>query len=149
MDHWNLSESNQNWNSNIFATELVCLMILRRTFCTLYISEMPIIHTSLPYDVIEIRVTNMFGKPHYKRPIFHGLISRVLLEIETRGRVFCIAPAQVTICLPNGTFGLLYNIYFQYRVTLWTPEIVQRVDILSKSVSYFCGRCILGWVLGG
>ena len=34
-------------------------------------------------------------------------------------------------------------------MTFWTPEIVQRLDRLSKSVGSFGIRCDLGWVLGG
>ena len=41
-------------------------------------------------------------------PIFQELISRVLLEIETRGQVFCIVLGPVIICIPIGTIGLLY-----------------------------------------
>ena len=29
------------------------------------------------------------------------------------------------------------------------PEIVPRLDKLSKSIGSFCIRCVLGWVLGG
>ena len=35
-----------------------------------------------------IIITNMFEIAHYAKPILQELISRVLLEIETRGRVF-------------------------------------------------------------
>ena len=37
-----------------------------------------------------VRVT-IFENANYKKSIFQELISRVLLEIETRGRVFCIS----------------------------------------------------------
>ena len=58
-----------------------------------------------------VRVTNMFENTHYKKPIFQELISRVLLEIETRDRVFCIALGPVTICIAMGTIELLYLFY--------------------------------------
>ena len=54
----------------------------------------------------------MFVMAHYKKPIFQGLISRVLLIIiETRDQVFCIALASVAICIPIGKTGLLYLFY--------------------------------------
>ena len=61
-----------------------------------------------------VRVTNMLEKPHYKKPTFQALISRILLDTETRGRVFRIALGPVTICIPIGTIGLLYVL--QYRM---------------------------------
>ena len=60
---------------------------------------------------VKVRVTNMFEKAEYKKPIFQGLISRVTLDIETRGQVFCVALVPVTICIPMGTIGLLYLYY--------------------------------------
>ena len=45
---------------------------------------------------------------HYKNPIIQGSISRVLLDIETGGQVFCIALGPVTICIAIGTIVLLY-----------------------------------------
>ena len=59
----------------------------------------------------KVSVTNMFEKAEYKKPIFQGLKSRVLLDIETSGQLFCIALGQVTICIPIGTIGLLYLFY--------------------------------------
>ena len=53
-------------------------------------------------------VTNMFENAHYTKPIFQELISRVLLEIETRGQVFRIALGPVTIYIAIKTIGLLY-----------------------------------------
>ena len=53
-------------------------------------------------------ITNMFQDAHYTKPIFQKLISRVLLDIVTRGRVFCIALGPVTICIAIRTIGLLY-----------------------------------------
>ena len=81
-------------------------------------------------------------------PIFQELISRVLLEIETRGQVFCIVLGPVTISIAIKTIGLLY-LFYNTWVTFWTPEIVQRLDKLSKSVGSFGIRCGQGWVLGG
>ena len=49
-------------------------------YCTNIFYNLPIIWT--------VRVTNMFEIAHYAKPILQELISRVLLEIETRGRVF-------------------------------------------------------------
>ena len=46
-----------------------------------------------------------------KKPIFQGLISRVLLDIQTKGQVFCITLGPVTVRIPNGTIGLLYLFY--------------------------------------
>ena len=54
-----------------------------------------------------VRVINMFQNAHYKKPIFQELISRVLLEIETKGQVFCIALGPVAICIAIQTIGLL------------------------------------------
>ena len=54
---------------------------------------------------------NMVQTAHYKKPIFQELISRVLLEIETSGQVFCIALGLVTICIAIQTIGLLYIFY--------------------------------------
>ena len=50
-----------------------------------------------------MRVTNMFGKAEYKKPI--------LLDIETRGQVFYVTLGPVTICIPIGTIGSLYLFY--------------------------------------
>ena len=60
-----------------------------------------------------VRVTNMFEKAEYKKPILQGLIYRVLLYIETSGDVFFIAHGPVTICIPIGTIG--YCIYFTIK----------------------------------
>ena len=56
-------------------------------------------------------VTNIFGKADYKKPIFQGLKSKVLFDIETKGQVFCIALGPVTICISIGTIELLYLFY--------------------------------------
>ena len=53
----------------------------------------------------------MFQNARYKKPIFQELISRVLLEIETSGQVFCIARGPVTMCIAIKTIGLLYLLY--------------------------------------
>ena len=58
-----------------------------------------------------VRITNMFKNAHYKKPIFQELISLVLLEIETRGRVFCVELGPLTICIAIGTIALLYLFY--------------------------------------
>ena len=50
----------------------------------------------------------LFQNAQCEKPIFQDLISRVLLEIETRGQVFCIVPRPVTIAIAIETFGLLY-----------------------------------------
>ena len=55
-----------------------------------------------------VRFINMFQNAQCEKPIFQELISRVLLEIETRGQVFCIVLRPVTIVIAIGTFGLLY-----------------------------------------
>ena len=69
-------------------------------------------HGAVFFNVIGTRttvsVTNMFDKVEYKKPIFQGLISQVLFDIETRGQVFCIALGPVTICIPIGKIELLY-----------------------------------------
>ena len=56
-------------------------------------------------------LTNLFENAQYKKPIIQGLISQVLLNIVTRGQVFCIALGPVTICVPIRTIGLLYLLY--------------------------------------
>ena len=56
-------------------------------------------------------VINMFQNAQWQKPIFQELISRVLLEIETRGPVFCIALGPVTISIAIKTIGLLYLFY--------------------------------------
>ena len=89
----------------------------------------------------------MFQNAHYKKSIFQELISRVLLEIETRGQVFCLALGPVTIYIAIQTIGLLYLFYN----TGWhfkPPEIVQRLDKLRKSVGSFVIRCDLRCILG-
>ena len=53
-------------------------------------------------------ITNMFEKAQYKKPIFQGLISQVLLDIETRGQLFYIALGSLTISIPIETIGSLY-----------------------------------------
>ena len=53
-------------------------------------------------------VANLFEKSQWQKPIFQGLMSRVLLYIETRGQVFWIAFGPATICISFGTVGLLY-----------------------------------------
>ena len=53
-------------------------------------------------------VANMSKKSQWQKPIFQGLISRVLLYIEAMGQVFWIAFGPATICIPFGTVGLLY-----------------------------------------
>ena len=58
-----------------------------------------------------VRVTNMDENAHCKNPIFQEMISRVLFEIETRGRVFCIALGPVTSSIAIRTIGLLYLFY--------------------------------------
>ena len=58
-----------------------------------------------------VHLNNMFENAHYIKPIFQELISRVLLEIETRDQVFCIALEPVTICIAIRTIGLLYLFY--------------------------------------
>ena len=55
-----------------------------------------------------VSVTNMFEKAEYNKPIFQGLISRVVFDVETRGQVFCIALGPVTLCITIGTIRLLY-----------------------------------------
>ena len=94
-----------------------------------------------------VRVINMFQNAQLQKLIFQELISLDLFEIETRGQVFCIALVPVTICvairLPD------FYIYFIIHGDILTPEIVQRLDKLSKSVDSFGIRCGLGWVLGG
>ena len=71
--------------------------------------------TALFFNVIgtctTVRVTNMFEKAEYKKPIFYGLLFQVLFDIETMGQVFCIALGPVTICIPIGTIELLYLFY--------------------------------------
>ena len=59
------------------------------------------------------RVTNMFGKAKYKKPIFKGLIFQIPFDIETKSQVLCITLGPVTICISIGTIELLnlfYNI---------------------------------------
>ena len=56
-------------------------------------------------------VTNTFEKAEYKNPIFQGLISQVLFDIDTRGQVFYIALGPVAICIPIGIIELLYLFY--------------------------------------
>ena len=58
-----------------------------------------------------VRVINMFQNAQWQKPIFQELISRILLEIETRGQVLCIALGPVTICIAIRTIGLLYLFY--------------------------------------
>ena len=58
-----------------------------------------------------ILTINMFQNAHYKKPIFQELISRDLLEVETRGQVFCIALGPVTISIAIQTIGLLHLFY--------------------------------------
>ena len=58
-----------------------------------------------------VRVTNIFKKAEYKKPIFQGLKSKVLFDIETKGQVICIALGPVTICISIGTIELLYLFY--------------------------------------
>ena len=55
-----------------------------------------------------VRFINMFQNAQCDKPIFQELISRVLLEIETRGQVFCIVLGPVTIYIAITTIGLLY-----------------------------------------
>ena len=62
-----------------------------------------------------VSVTNMFQKAEYKKPIFQGLKSKVIFDIETKRRVFYIALGPVTICISIGTIELLYIL--QYRMT--------------------------------
>ena len=59
------------------------------------------------------RSENFFGdhKRSLQKPIFQELISRVILEIETRGQVFSIALGPVTVCIAIRTIGLLYLFY--------------------------------------
>ena len=58
-----------------------------------------------------VSVNNMFKKAEYKKPIFQWLKCKVLLDIETKGQVFCIALGPVTICIFIATIGLLYLFY--------------------------------------
>ena len=53
----------------------------------------------------------MFKKAEYKKPIFQGLKSKVLFDIETQGKVFCIDLGPVTIYISIGTIELLYLFY--------------------------------------
>ena len=53
----------------------------------------------------------MYERAEYRKPIFQGLISRVLLDIETRGQVFCKALGPVNICIAIGTVVLVYLFY--------------------------------------
>ena len=55
-----------------------------------------------------VSVSNKFKKAEYKKPIFQGLKSKVLFDIETRGQVVCIALGPVAIGIPIGTIELLY-----------------------------------------
>ena len=55
-----------------------------------------------------VRFINMFQNAQCEKPIFQVLISRALLETETRGQVFCIVLRPVTIAIAIETFGLLY-----------------------------------------
>ena len=58
-----------------------------------------------------VRIVNMFQNAQGQKPIFQELISRVLLEIETRSQVFCIALGPVTIYIAIKSIGLLYLFY--------------------------------------
>ena len=55
-----------------------------------------------------VRSINMFQNAQCEKPIFQELISRVLLEIETRDQVFCIVLGPVTISTAIKTIRLLY-----------------------------------------
>ena len=50
----------------------------------------------------------MIPNAQWQKQIFQELISRVLLEIETSGQVFCIVLRPVTIYIAIKSFGLLY-----------------------------------------
>ena len=58
-----------------------------------------------------MRVTDIFEKAEYKKPIFQGLVSQVLFDTETKGPVFYIGLGPMTINLPIGTIELLYLFY--------------------------------------
>ena len=63
------------------------------------------------YHIIKrtiVRFINMFQNAQCEKPIFQEFISRVLLEIEIRGQVFCIVLGPVTIYIAIKTIGLLY-----------------------------------------
>ena len=95
-----------------------------------------------------VRVTNMCEKAHCKKEIFQELISRVLLEIETSGRVFCTALRPVTICIVIGTIGLLYLFYN----TGWHFECLKSCSAQENwgnLFGSFCITCELVWVLRG
>ena len=63
--------------------------------------------------------------------------------------MFRIALGPVTICIAIRIIGLIYYIYYNIGWHFWTPEIVQRLEQLRKSVGSFGIRCGIGWVLGG
>ena len=94
-----------------------------------------------------VGVTNLFEKAEYKQPIFRALYLRffwyrnkgpsVLYSPWASGHLYTYRNNWITVSI------------LQYRVTFWTPEIVPRLNKLSKWIGSFCIRCGLGWVLGG
>ena len=68
----------------------------------------------------------MFQNAQWQKPIIQELISRVLFETETRGRVFCIAHVPVTICIAIRTTGLLYLFYN----TVWHFERLKSFSLV-------------------
>ena len=88
---------------NILITIIMCFYnLLFYYLCFFFLQD---------YSTRIVRVINMFQNAHYKKPIIQELISRVLLEIEARGQVFCIALGTVIICIAIQTIGLLYLFY--------------------------------------
>ena len=73
--------------------------------------ELPQVKYNVSLIIIKrtiVRFINMFQNAQCEKPIFQELISRVLLELEIRGQVFCIVLGPVTISIAIKTIGLLY-----------------------------------------
>ena len=95
-----------------------------------------------------VRFINMFQNAQCEKAISQELISRVLLENRNKGSSVLYSPWASDHFYSNQNYWITLFI-FLYRETFWTPEIIQRLDQLSKSVGSFGIRCSLGWVLGG
>ena len=95
-----------------------------------------------------VRVTNMLEKAESTKPIFQGLGSRVLLDIENKGSSVLYSPWASDHLYTHQNNWITISI-LQYRVTFWMPEIMPRLGKLSKLVCSFCIRFGLGWVLDG
>ena len=94
-----------------------------------------------------VRVTNIFENAQWKSRFFRDWYLG-FSEYRNNGSSVLYSPWASDHLYTHRNNWITVSI-LQYRVTFWTPEIVQRLDQLSKSVGSFGIRCGLGWVLGG